>query len=260
MPISTTPTQKFSNSIRTQIGDILRYATHDQVTKTVVPNTWSDYQVFEADFPILKATYHVNAPAEQPLNNILLKDEIPGTITHTETPSEDRIHYTWKIKNVPQYFAEPSMPTPYTVTQRLLSAPSNPGRPLPLLLNLCLPRMECTTPTMEAKARELAAGKSTQEIIASSHSFPKRFATWVSPPKKKLRATNPTTSPSRSKIATEFVATKPPSSPPCSVSLVSTLFPSSLWPAQKDDEFPNLFNHAVTAALNDTSDYVLIDF
>ena len=115
------PTQKFSNSPFPDYKSVISFATPRTIkSQTVVPNTWSDYQVFEADFPILKATYHVNAPAEQPLNNILLKDEIPGTITHTETPSEDRIHYTWKIKNVPQYFAEPSMPTPYTVTQRLL--------------------------------------------------------------------------------------------------------------------------------------------
>ena len=246
-----------------QIGDILRYATHDQVTKTVVPNTWSDYQVFEADIPILKATYHVNAPAELPLNNILLKDEIPGTITHTETQVEDRIHYTWNIENVPQYFAEPSMPTSYTVTQRLLISTIKSWEDLSRWYwNLCLPRMDCTTPALEAKALELAAGKSTQDIIEALFTFVSQEIRYMG-------------------ITTEEEA---PGYEPHDVSITfenrygvcrdkAALLASMLRIAgvdafpviimagpKKDDEVPQpFFNHAVTAALNDAGDYVLMD-
>lgn len=246
-----------------QIGDLLRYATHDQVTKTVVPNTWSDYQVFEADIPILKATYLVNAPAERPLQNLLLKDEIPGTLTHTETHTEDRIHYTWTIENVPQYFAEPSMPTPYTVTQRLLISTIETWEDLSRWYwNLCLPRMECTTPAMEAKTRELAAGKSTQEIIEALFTFVSQEIRYMG-------------------ITTEEEA---PGYEPHDVSITfenrygvcrdkAALLAAMLRIAgvdafpviimagpKKDEEVPQpFFNHAVTAALDDNGDYVLMD-
>ena len=246
-----------------QIGDILRYATHDQVTKTVVPNTWSDYQVFEADMPILKATYQVNAPAERPLQNLLLKDEIPGTVTHTQTQKDDRIHYTWNIANVPQYFAEPSMPTPYTVTQRLLISTIETWEDLSRWYwNLCLPRMECTTPAMEAKAHELAEGKSTQEIIEALFTFVSQEIRYMG-------------------ITTEEEA---PGYEPHDVSitfenrygvcrdkaaLLATMlriagveaFPVIIMAGpKKDEEVPQpFFNHAVTAALNDNGEYVLMD-
>ena len=246
-----------------QIGDIIRYTTHDKITKTVVPNTWSDYQVFEADIPILKATYHVNAPAERPLQNILLKDEIPGTITHHQTQELDRIHYTWNINNVPQYFAEPSMPTPYTVTQRLLISTIETWEDLSRWYwNLCLPRMECTTPAMEAKARELAEGKSTKEIIEALFTFVSQEIRYMG-------------------ITTEEEA---PGYEPHDVSitfenrygvcrdkaaLLATMlrivgvdaFPVIIMAGpKKDEEVPQpFFNHAVTAALDDRGEYVLMD-
>ena len=66
-----------------QIVSILTFSSCDIVNKPVVPNTWSDYQVFEADFPIISASYTIDAPKELPLKKINLKDEIPGTVTHS---------------------------------------------------------------------------------------------------------------------------------------------------------------------------------
>ena len=85
-----------------------------------MPNTWSDYQVFEADFPIISASYTIDAPKELPLKKILLKDEIPGTVTHSITGKINRILYKWNIKDDTTILSESNMPNAYTVTQRLL--------------------------------------------------------------------------------------------------------------------------------------------
>ena len=246
-----------------QIGDILRYQTEDIVTKTVVPDTWSDYQIFEANFPILRATYHVDAPASRPLHNILLKDEIPGTIRATQTTKEDRIQYTWQLQNVPQYFPEPQMPTPHTVTQRLLISTIPSWEELSRWYwNLCLPRMECTTPALEQTALDLTHGKSTQEKIEALFTFVSQEIRYMG-------------------ITTEEEA---PGYEPHDVSITfenrygvcrdkAALLAAMLRIAgvdafpviimagpKKDEEVPQpFFNHAVTAALNDQGEYVLMD-
>ena len=137
-----------------------------------MPNTWSDYQVFEAGFPIISASYTIDAPKELPLKKILLKDEIPGTVTHSISGKINRILYKWNIKDVPQFFPESNMPTTYTVTQRLLiSTIENWENLSKWYWDLCLPRMQCTTTEMEDKARELADGKNHEEIIKSMFNF-----------------------------------------------------------------------------------------
>jgi hypothetical protein len=70
-----------------EVGDTLRYITHQVQSKTVVPDTWSDYQVFESASPIEHATYQIIAPKERPLEKIALKAEIPGTDTFNTLPS-----------------------------------------------------------------------------------------------------------------------------------------------------------------------------
>lgn len=246
-----------------EIGDILRYQTQDIVTKTVVPDTWSDYQVFEADFPILQATYSVDAPASRPLHNILLKDEIPGTVHATQTTKGDRIHYTWELQNVPQFFPEPQMPTAYTVTQRLLISTIPSWEHLSRWYwDLCLPRMECTTPALEQTALDLTRGKTTQEKIEALFTFVSQEIRYMG-------------------ITTEEEA---PGYEPHDVSITfenrygvcrdkAALLAAMLRIAgvdafpviimagpKKDEEVPQpFFNHAVTAALNDQGEYVLMD-
>ncbi|MEA2069376.1 MAG: DUF3857 and transglutaminase domain-containing protein, partial [Verrucomicrobiota bacterium] len=143
-----------------EIGDTLRYIAYRARTKTVVPDTWSDYQVFEHTSPIERTTYQVIAPKERPLVKIAHKAEVPGTISFNETKSEQsgQIIYTWKVRDVPRMFDEPNMPTRYTVVQRLLVSTMEEWEDLSKWYwELCLPRLEATTPEMEAKARELVA-------------------------------------------------------------------------------------------------------
>ena len=246
-----------------QIGDILTFSSCDIVTKPVVPNTWSDYQVFEADFPIISASYTIDAPKELPLKKIILKDEIPGTVTHSISGKINRILYKWNIKDVPQFFPESNMPNAYTVTQRLLISTIENWEDLSKWYwDLCLPRMQCTTAEMVDKAKELADGKNHQEIIKSMFNFVSQDIRYMG-------------------ITTEEEA---PGYEPHDVSITfenrygvcrdkAALLASMLrivgidaFPViimvgpKKDEEVPQpFFNHAVTAALDETGEYVLMD-
>ena len=249
-----------------EIGDVLRYIAHNNRYKTVVPDTFSDYQVFEHTSPIERTTYQVIAPKELPLVKIALKAEIPGTVTFNEMKSEqsDGIVYTWEVRDVPRMFDEPNMPTRYTVVQRLLVSTMEKWEDLSKWYwELCLPRLEATTPEMEAKAKELVAGSTnTMDKINAIFNFVSQDIRYMG-------------------ITTEDEA---PGYEPHDASITfsnrygvcrdkATLLASMLrlvdieaFPViimagpKKDEEVPQpSFNHAVTAALGDDGEYILMD-
>ena len=210
-------------------------------------------------------TFQVIAPKEHPLVKIALKDEIPGTVSFNEEKSEqsDKIIYTWQIQNVPRMFPEPDMPTQYTVVQRLLVSTMENWEDLSKWYwELCLPRLE-PSPEMEAKANELVAGATnTQEKINAVFNFVSQDIRYMG-------------------ITTEDEA---PGYEPHDVSMTfsnrygvcrdkAALLASMLrivdveaFPViimagpKKDEEVPQpFFNHAVTAALGDDGEYILMD-
>jgi len=249
-----------------EVGDTLRYIARDVRTKTVVPDAWSDYQIFEHTSPIERMTYQVIAPKERPLRKIALKAEIPGTVTFNQLESEqsDRMVYTWEVKDVPRMFDEPNMPTSYTVVQRLLVSTMEEWEDLSKWYwELCLPRLDSTTPEMETKAKELVADRTnTLEKIEAIFNFVSQDIRYMG-------------------ITTEEEA---PGYEPHDVSITfenrygvcrdkAALLASMLrivdveaFPViimagpKKDEEVPQpMFNHAVTAALGDDGEYVLMD-
>ncbi len=139
-----------------EIGDVLRYAYAGERTKTVVPNTWADWFVFEETEPIIHAIYEINAPSSLPLVHSVLRDEIPGTVQISEKQAGDRILYRWEIRDVPRMFKEPKMPARHTVVQRaLLSTVSDWEHLSTWYWELSKPRLETVTPEMKAKVKEL---------------------------------------------------------------------------------------------------------
>jgi len=249
-----------------EIGDTLRYIAHRIKTKTVVPDTWSDYQVFEHTSPIERTTYQVIAPKALPLAKIALKAEIPGTVSFNELTSEDgdQIVYTWEVKDVPRMFDEPNMPKRYTVVQRLLVSTIETWEDLSKWYwELCLPRLETTTPEMEAKANDLPEGcTNTLDKIEAIFNFVSQDIRYMG-------------------ITTEEEA---PGYEPHDVSITFEnrygvcrdkaallaamlrivnveAFPVIIMAGpKKDEEVPQpFFNHAVTAALGDNGEYVLMD-
>ncbi len=249
-----------------EISDTLRYIAHKIRTKTVVPDTWSDYQTFEHTSPMEHMTYQIIAPKALPLAEIALKAEIPGTIAFNKLTGEqgDQIVYTWEIKDVPRMFEEPNMPASYTVVQRLLVSTMETWEDLSTWYwELCLPRLEATTPEMETKAHDLVEGcTNTLEKIEAVFNFVSQDIRYMG-------------------ITTEEEA---PGYEPHDVSITFEnrygvcrdkaallaamlrivdveAFPVIIMAGpKKDEEVPQpFFNHAVTAALGDDGEYVLMD-
>ena len=146
-----------------QIMDMVRFVSCRRIVKPRVPNTWSEYEVFEYTHPIRHLLYEVLAPASLPLRSIALEDEVPGTVTHAQKKEGDRILYTWEVKDVPRMFEEPNMPPIYTVVQRLLLSTIPDWETVSRWYwELSEPHFG-TTAAMEDKVRQLTEGKSADK-------------------------------------------------------------------------------------------------
>ncbi len=248
-----------------EIGDVLRYTTRRVTSKTPVPGTWGAYQVFEGPAPIVKATYQVTAPDERPLARILMKDEVPGTVTFEQQRDEARgeTTYIWRVQDVPRMFKEPNMPAAHTVVQRLLISTIEKWEELSRWYwNLCLPRMEAVSPAMISKVNDLAEGLTTMEQIHAIFRFVSQDIRYMGiTTEEEAPGYEPhdvcITFENRYGVCRDKAAL-----------LVAMLrladieaFPVIIMVGpKKDEEVPQpFFNHAVTAALDDKGNYVLMD-
>ncbi|MCK5802359.1 MAG: DUF3857 domain-containing protein, partial [Lentisphaeria bacterium] len=146
-----------------QINDMVHYVAKRNVVKPRVPNTWSDYQVFEYTDPICRYSYEVHAPKSLPLSKIILKDEIEGSVAFSKREEGDRIIYRWLVTDVPRMYREPGMPSLHTVVQRLLVSTIPSWRDISRWYwKLCEPHFEAT-PAMEAKVKELSTELTNRE-------------------------------------------------------------------------------------------------
>ncbi len=249
-----------------EIGDTLRYIALRVKTKAVVPDTWSDYQTFEYTSPIERTTYQVIAPKALPLAEIALKAEIPGTVSFSKVSSDesDKIVYTWKVKDVPRMFDEPNMPARYTVVQRLLTSTIETWEDLSKWYwELCLPRLEATTPEMEAKANELVEGcTNTLDKIEVLFNFVSQDIRYMG-----ITTENEAPGYEPHDVSITFenrygVCRDKAALLAAMLRLVDIeAFPVIIMAGpKKDEEVPQpFFNHAVTAALGDNGEYVLMD-
>ncbi|MEE9367853.1 MAG: DUF3857 domain-containing protein [Pontiella sp.] len=249
-----------------EIGDTLRYIAHQVDFKAVVPDTWSDYQVFQHTSPIERATYQVIAPKERPLVKIAHKAEIPGTVSFNELKSEQssEIVYTWNISDVPRMFEEPNMPSSYTVVQRLLVSTMPKWEDLSKWYwELCLPRLEATTPEMEAMAKELVADSTnTTEKIKAIFNF-------VSQDIRYMGITTEEEAPGYEPhdvsvtFSNRYGVCRDKAALLASMLRIVDLeaFPVIIMAGpKKDEEVPQaFFNHAVTAVLDENGEYILMD-
>lgn len=249
-----------------EVGDTLRYIAHETRYKTVVPDAWSDYQVFEHTSPLERMTYQVIAPKSHPLKKIALKAEVAGTIRHHKQESEqdDTIIYTWEVSDVPRMFEEPNMPAAYTVVQRLLVSTMEEWEDLSKWYwELCRPRLEATTPDMAAKARELIAGTTnTMDKIEAIFNF-------VSQDIRYMGITTEDEAPGYEPHDVDITFDNRYGVCRDKAALLAAMlrlveveaFPVIIMAGpKKDEEVPQpFFNHAVTAALDDHGDYVLMD-
>ncbi|MDA3799303.1 MAG: DUF3857 domain-containing protein [Kiritimatiellae bacterium] len=247
-----------------EIGDIVHYASFKDTVKARVPNTFSDYSVFEYDLPILRTTYEVVAPADKPLVNIELKDEIDGTVKFSETKEDGKIVYKWSVSNVSKAFPEPSMPALYTVVQRLLVSTIAEWNDISSWYwKLCLPHIEATTPAMETKVEELVSGCSNDyEKITNIFNFVSQDIRYMGiTPEKEAPGYEPHDSSMTFENRYGVCRDK-------ATLLVTMLRLAGLeaFPViinagpKKDEEVPQpYFNHAVTAVRDKDGRYILMD-
>lgn len=141
-----------------EVGDLVRYLALHKLMKPRVPNTWSDYQVFEYTSPIKHYLYEVFGPKSLPLRSIALKSEIKGTVQYTRREESGRLHYRWEVHDVPRMYREPSMPAYYTVVQRLLVSTIPTWQDVSKWYwHLSAPHLK-PTPAMKKKVAELTHG------------------------------------------------------------------------------------------------------
>ena len=143
-----------------QVGDIIRYVSHRKQVKARMPNTWSDYSIFESTSPIKKLTLKIISPNELPLKKINLLDKLKNTVSYTSTTNNKKTTHKWEVKDVPRMFPEPKMPPLSSVVQRLLVSTVADWQAISRWYwNLCLPHLNATTPKMKEKVSELIKGK-----------------------------------------------------------------------------------------------------
>ena len=102
------------------VGDVVHAVERETIERPFIPGEYAEENVFEGPGFIRHITYEVHAPADRPLRQIALRDEIPGTIIASRQPGTNQtMVYRWEVNNVPRMFDEPSMPPNEMVLQRL---------------------------------------------------------------------------------------------------------------------------------------------
>lgn len=148
-----------------EIGDVCHIVTRREIHKARVPDTWCDYNVFEADAPIRNLTYEVSSPNSRPLKHLTVRDPVTNTLTYLKALlPEDRTLHSWKVQNVPQLYPEPNMPALHTVAQRLILSTANDWPTISRWYwNLCKPRLDAITPDMAPAVSNIVAGATSRE-------------------------------------------------------------------------------------------------
>ncbi|MBO5308727.1 MAG: DUF3857 domain-containing protein [Lentisphaeria bacterium] len=154
------------------VDDIVHYIIRQKDIRVRVPDHWSDIFVLQYDFPILHYEVRVDAPKKLPLQSVVVKDEVKGTLTASRKEEKERIIYTWTAKDVPQVIPEPHMPPLYSCVQRVLVSTAKDWQEISRWYwNLCLPHLK-TTPEIKAEVAKITAKcKNDDEKIMALFQF-----------------------------------------------------------------------------------------
>ena len=145
------------------VGDVVHAVERETIERPFIPGEYAEENVFEGPGFIRHITYEVHAPADRPLRQIALRDEIPGTIIASRQPGTNQtMVYRWEVNNVPRMFDEPSMPPNEMVLQRLfISTQPDWAAVSKWYWNLSRPHLDATTPEMKQTVKELTVGAQT---------------------------------------------------------------------------------------------------
>jgi transglutaminase-like putative cysteine protease len=145
------------------VGDVIHSVERENIERPIIPGEYAEENVFEGTGFIRHISYEIYAPTDRPLKGIVLRDEIPGTVTaSTEPATNNTIVYRWEVNNVSRMFDEPSMPPYAEVLQRLfVSTMPDWAAVSKWYWNLSQLHLGATTTEMKQKVQELTAGATT---------------------------------------------------------------------------------------------------
>lgn len=156
-----------------EIGDVIRVLIRRWETIPRLNGIFADFSTLESTQPIVQTVREYFGPQTKPLRRKIVLSEVAGTVRHEEKAEGDQWHYLWVGRDIPQIFPENGMPHYATVCQRLLVSTAADWKEVSKWYwNLCQPRMQATSPELEAKARELkSSGTNDEESIRAIFKF-----------------------------------------------------------------------------------------
>ncbi len=247
-----------------EVGDVLHLVSTRRTVKARVPDTWSQYRVFEYTSPIKHLTYEIVGPKALPLRNIRLRDELAGTVQYTREERGEELVYRWEVNNVPRMYKEPRMPPLHTVVQRLLVSTIPSWEDISRWYwNLCLPHLEKVTPEMREKTEAL-----TKEAASRREKIEALF-TFVSQQIRYMGITTETEAPGYEPHDVKITFENRYGVCRDKAALLAVMLRMADIPAypvlihngpRKDEEVPQpYFNHAIVAAEDGQGGYILMD-
>jgi hypothetical protein len=146
-----------------EVGDVVHSVVRMVIHRAIIEGQFSDSNLFEDSGVIRHLTYEVYEPGEKPLKNIVLRDEVPGTVKRSSEKLAGNVTlHRWEVTDVPRMFEEASMPPGLEVLQRLLVSTSPDWEYVSKwYYNLCRPHLDATTPEMKATVAELSKDSKT---------------------------------------------------------------------------------------------------
>lgn len=247
-----------------EINDMVRVIIKRRQWKARVPNTFSDYNVFEHTMPICKQTLDIFGLTNLPLVHTLVKAPVKDTVTYTMTPMGPSNKYSWVVKDVPRMFQEPAMPALHTVVQRLLVSTIPDWETVARwYADLCEEPLSDTTPEMTNVVKELIANCTTdKEKIEAVFRY-------VSQKIRYMGITTEDSAPGYEPHPVSMTFENKYGVCRDKAALLATMlniagidaYPVLIYAGpKKDEEVPQpFFNHAITAVRKDDGEYILMD-
>jgi len=151
------------NIPKLEVGDTVHSVTRMTTERAYIPGQYAEESLLEGSGLIRHLTYQVYSPSDRPLQQIALRDEIPGTVTYTaQTNADGSITHLWTAANVPRMFDEPAMPPYEMVLQRLYVSTLPDWQAVSQWYwNLSKPHLDAITPEMRTAVSNLTTGAQT---------------------------------------------------------------------------------------------------
>ncbi len=145
-----------------EIGDIVHSVVRSTVTRPFIPGEYAEDFMFEGVGFVRHLALDVRMPADKPLRQVALRDEIGGTVTAATRTEGNFVAYHWEVNRVPRMFDEPAMP-PYQEVLQHLSISTTPdwSAVSRWYWDLSKPHLDAITPEMKKQVADLTAGAAT---------------------------------------------------------------------------------------------------